>query len=81
MVLKCLVKKIVDELKKYNKELERHIPGLDIDVVRETKIFQNAQNEDYFTLFAENLMDLRTELALLRKNISTDVEGMVLRSN
>lgn len=73
-------KEIISELKKYNKELEKHVPGLDLDIMKEIQLFKNGtKDEDYFTLFAENLVDLRTEIALMRKNLTTDVEGMVLR--
>ncbi len=71
-------KKIISELKKYNQDLEKHVPGLDLDLMKESRL-QSSRNEDYYTLFAENLVDMRTEIALMRKNLSADVEGMVLR--
>lgn len=72
-------KEIISELKKFNTDLEKHVPGLDLDLLKETNLYNSSKNEDYFTLFAQNLVDLRTEIALMRKNLSTDVEGMVLR--
>lgn len=72
-------KDMISELKKYNSDLEKHVPGLDLDLMKESNLYNISKNDDYFTLFAENLVDLRTEIALMRKNLSADVEGMVLR--
>lgn len=82
MVLKVATKKdIIDELKRYNKDLETHLPNLDLDFVNDLKPSKNSsENDEYFSLLANNLMELRTEIALTRKNLSTEIEGMLLRS-
>ena len=73
-------KKIIEEMRKYNKELERHIPGLDDSSLNSNSVFKTDNDQDeVFTLFAQNLLDLRTEMNLIRKNLSTDIEGMVTR--
>ena len=77
-------KKIIEEMRKYNKELEKHIPGLDDSSLNtslnSSSIFKTDEDQDeVFTLFAQNLLDLRTEMNLIRRNLSTDIEGMVSR--
>lgn len=74
-------KDMIDELKAFNKALEKHLPNLDLDYVKDLKTSTVQKEEDeYFALLANNLMELRTEMALTRKNLSTEVESMVLRT-
>lgn len=76
-------KKLIEELKKYNSELDGHVSssGVDIDLMTRTlkKNSSVEQNEEFIHLFSQNLLDLRTEVSLLRKNLSTDIEGMVMK--
>jgi hypothetical protein len=74
-------KKLIDELKKYNTQLDKHVSGVDVNLM--TKSLKNnspsEQNEEFNHLFSQNLLDLRTEVSLLRKNLSVDIEGMVMK--
>lgn len=74
-------KKLIDELKKYNTELDSHVSGIDVDLVNKSlkNNSPNAQNDEFNHLFSQNLLDLRTEVSLLRKNLSVDIEGMVMK--
>jgi len=74
-------KALLSDLKKYNKDLEKYLPSLDSTFLN--KDFLNKKSvidDDYYALLASNLVDIRTELALLRKNMVNDVEAMVLNS-
>lgn len=76
-------KDLMEELKKFNKDLEGHLPNLELDFVKDlhsSKSSNSQSDDDYFSLLANNLMELRTEMALTRKNLSVEIEGMVLRS-
>lgn len=75
-------KTFVDELKKYNKELEVHIPNLNFDFLKSENFFNDEQDykSDVSSLIASNLIDLKTELSLVRRNLSDTIEGMVMRS-
>lgn len=74
-------KDIIDELKKYNKDLEKHMPNLELDFLKDINTSKKSNdNDEYFSLLANNLMELRTEVALTRKNLTTEIEGMVLRT-
>jgi methyl-accepting chemotaxis protein len=74
-------KKLIDELKKYNTELDKHVSGVDVNLM--SRVSKNSspseQNEEFNHLFSQNLLDLRTEVSLLRKNLSVDIEGMVMK--
>ncbi len=76
-------KKLIEELKKYNSELDGHVSSSGIDINLMTRTLKNNssadQNEEFIHLFSQNLLDLRTEVSLLRKNLSTDIEGMVMK--
>ena len=71
-------KKVIEELQKYNKELEKHLTGISISSVTDFSKSNDEIGAEYLTLFASNLSDLRTEVALLRKNISSEVEGIAI---
>lgn len=74
-------KDLIKELKSFNKALENHMPNLELDYIKDLHVSKDSRdNEEYFALLANNLMELRTEMALTRKNLSTEVEGMVMRS-
>ena len=71
---------LIGDLKKYNKELESHFSNLDFSSINDfSSSKSNYEESEYFSLFANNLMDLKTEMALMRKNLTSDVEGMVHR--
>lgn len=74
-------KKLIDELKRYNKDLEKHVSGVDLELVNKSlkSNSPNSESAEFHSLFAQNLLDLRTEISLLRKNLSVDIEGMVMR--
>ena len=74
-------KDIIKELKEFNKALENHMPNLELDYIKDINVSgKEKDTEEYFALLANNIMELRTEMALTRKNLSTEVEGMVMRS-
>lgn len=73
-------KKIVDDLKKYNKELEMHLPGLNLEHLAGSDAFSNkGEMDDYLALFTNNLMDVKAEMELLRKNLMDNVERVVMK--
>ena len=75
-------KELLAELKKYNKELEKHVPNVDFTTL--VKAMPNSTSEDIndesFSILATSLVDLRTEMALMRKNLSNEIEAIVLDS-
>ncbi len=75
-------KKILEDMKKYNSALEKHVSSIDPSLLEEKALNSgvDSANKEYFTLLSGNLVDVRTELALLRKNLSNDVESMIMRS-
>ncbi len=78
MVIK---KEILNDLKKYNKDLEKYLPGVDFSYLEKVDLdSEKTPNEEYFGLLASNLVDLRTEFALMRKNLAVEIEGMVQRT-
>lgn len=78
MVLK---KEILSDLKKFNKDLEKYVGGVDFSSFsKDPKFFSENKNEEYFSLLVSNLSDVRTEFALFRKNFANDIENMVLRA-
>lgn len=75
MVLK---KELIDELKKYNTQLEKHLGGVDFGFIAKTpELFAKDDGGEFYALMGSNLIDIRTELALIRKNFATDIENMV----
>ena len=74
-------KKIVDELKKYNTALEKHFTNLDFDSLSQLSEGTGnlSQNPEFYSIVATSIMDTKTEMALLRKNLSIEIEGMTKR--
>jgi len=73
-------KDIISELKKFNDDLETHLPKLDFEFLNNSNVSSNSsQSEELLSLIASNFVDLRTEVALMRKNMMSDVEAMILR--
>lgn len=72
-------KKLSDELKKFNQELDKHLPNLNLDFMNPPKSLFDDESDsgDMSALVLSNLSDLRTEMALMRKHLSVDVAGMV----
>ena len=74
-------KKVLDELKQFNEDLEKYLPEMNLDYLKNKDIFsKKSDTHDSVTLLATNLMDIKTELALMRKGFTDSVEGMVLRT-
>jgi len=73
--------KLIKEIKDYNKELSKHLPKVDFQKAIELKgaLEKKSDDEDFYSLLTSNFIELRTEVALLRKNLSNDIESMVLR--
>ena len=80
MVIK---KEILNNLKEYNEQLDKHLPKLNMDFLNAEAILNlnsnNSLDDEFMTLMASNVVDLRTEMSLLRRNLAGDIEGMVLR--
>lgn len=77
MVMK---KEVLKELQKFNDDLNKHLPELNLDFLQNKEVFSKEENmNELVPLLANNLMDLKTEIALIRKNLVDSVEGMVLR--
>ena len=74
-------KKLVDELKKYNSALEKHFTNLDFDSLSQLSEGSGnlSQNPEFYSIVATSIMDTKTEMALLRKNLSIEIEGMTKR--
>lgn len=74
-------KKFVDELKKYNTALEKHFTNLDFDSLSQLSEGTGnlSQNPEFYSIVATSIMDTKTEMALLRKNLSIEIEGMTKR--
>jgi hypothetical protein len=71
-------KKLQDELKKFNKDLEKFLPELDFSIVNDGVIsVSNSDEDELITLMASNLSDIKTELALIRKNLVSQTEGIL----
>lgn len=73
-------KKIIDELKKFNDDLDKHLPHLSTESLVNKEVFQkSSDNNEMLTLLASNMVDLRTELNLMRKNIVGDMHSMMMK--
>jgi len=72
-------KKIVGDLKKFNDELERFLPEINFDMIGKESFFKSSQDDDFLPIIANNIIDLRTEIALMRKNLAVDMEGVLVR--
>lgn len=74
-------KKLLDELKKYNGALEKHFVNLDFDSLSQLSESSSnlSQNPEFYSIVATSIMDTKTEMALLRKNLSVEIEGMTKR--
>ena len=70
---------LLDEIKNYNVELEKHLSEVDFSMIDFIPLDdKTSKNKEYFSLFARNISDLRTEMNLFRKNVTSDIEGMLL---
>lgn len=73
-------KDLLNELKSFNTQLETHLSTADVNSLPLSQSSYSSQSDDELTtLLASTVMDLRTELALMRKNLSIETEGMVKR--
>ncbi len=78
MVLK---KNLLKELRNSNKELEKYFSNIDLDNISNEKISSSRNNDDDFlNVIGTGILDLRTEVSFLRKNLSNDVEAMVMKT-
>lgn len=74
-------KKMVDELKKYNFALEKHFTNLDFDSISNLSqsSVSSSDKDEFYSLVATSILDTKTEMALMRKNLSVEIEGMTRR--
>jgi len=77
MVLK---KSVISDLKKANLELDKHLETLGMSEASE-KILEakEAGGDETLNLLGTSMIDLRCEISLLRKNLSSDIENLVSR--
>ncbi len=70
--------KIIQEMKTYNEELNKHFSNINIDDIIEikSKFSKSSNDNDFLDLVANNMIDLKTEINLMRKNLSVDLENM-----
>lgn len=80
-------KNLISEFKKLNSELEKHLGKIGTDMLVEKQLdfsisnsSTSLENKEELTLIASSLVDIRTEMALLRKHFSNDIENIVLNS-
>lgn len=76
MVLK---NQLLKDLERYNKELDKHVGSVDTDLLVEKASLAAGETEgtdEFFTLLSSQFMDLRTEVNLLRKHLTNDVQNM-----
>lgn len=73
--------KIIKEFKKFNQDLEKHLPNLDLDFLKENQesLEESSPTDDILTLLVNTVNDMKTELALTKRNLADNIEGMVLR--
>jgi hypothetical protein len=71
-------KALIKEMKGFNENLEKHIKSVDLESVFDIKSKMGGNSSDeLISVLTETLIDIRTEMNLLRKNLSVDVENMV----
>ncbi len=65
--------KLLKELKKSNKELEKYLEktGIDIDAIKE---FSEDEDKFNFALLSTSIIDLRTEISGLKRKLVNDIE-------
>jgi phage-related protein len=69
-------KNIVGEFKSFNADLEKYLGGVDFDAVKES--LPEDRDGSVTELVLSSLIDLRTELALLRKNLTVDITASLV---
>lgn len=68
----------IKELKKYNQDLDKYFTQVPFSV-EESTMERAPVSEQLQELIASNIMDVRTEIALMRKHLAADLEGMLAR--
>lgn len=74
-------KELISELQKYNKDLEKYVSHVDTKYIDKLSLDKKVQEkeEENFSLLASSIMDLRTEVALSRKNLAGDTERILTK--
>jgi len=69
-------KKIIEEIKKSNKELDKFLDKINIDVDEVLKISHKVNKEELIdqTLLVNSIVDLRSEVSNLKRRLVTDIE-------
>lgn len=71
---------LYEELNSYNKQLDKHLQGVGIDLLGDLSTISNSLPSDQFEqllLLSQSLKDIRTEMNLMRKHLSSDTEIMI----
>jgi hypothetical protein len=80
LVYKMVLKKeVISDLKKYNKDLDKHFKEIDFEFSKDSLSTNLSPSEEINSLLISNIMDLKTEMALMRKNLISETEGMIKR--
>lgn len=73
--------KLIDDLKKYNRDLDKHFSELDFSSIDSVDVASSLYNDgEFHSIIAANLMDVKTEMGLMRRNLTSQIEGMVNRA-
>lgn len=70
--------KLLKELKEYNKDLEKHLPQTDFSSFNDFNLFEKSNPiEEMIYLLVDNMNDLKSEMSLMRRNLSNEIENMI----
>lgn len=75
-------KDIIKKLQKFNQDLDEHVPKLDFESIKDDMIFKkdNSEFNEFMPFLANNINDLKTEMIIMRRTLTDNVESMVLRT-
>ena len=69
-----------EELNSFNKQLEKHLQGIGVDLLDDSSFNTSSlsgENSETLLLLTQSLKDIRMEMNLMRKHLSSDTEVML----
>jgi hypothetical protein len=69
-----------EELNSFNKQLEKHLSGIGVDLLDDTSFNTSSlssDNSETMLLLTQSLKDIRMEMNLMRKHMASDTEVML----
>ncbi len=72
-------KQIIESLKKYNGELEEHLPKMNIKDFAIDDSDSSENDSHMISVIASSIVDLRTEMNLFRKNMLSDLHNILIK--